>query len=380
MGFEGLVNEENMSPELALKMGKALVFFCDKRNLPNKILIARDTRESGQMLEDAMAAGTISMGSDAVLAGVIPTPGLAWLVQEEQAGAGIMISASHNDYEYNGLKPFKNDGTKFTDVEELEMEKYIRDEKFERKVGKDFAPGKKIILKDAKEKYVNFFLENLPKETEKGSIKLILDCANGAECDIAPAVFGKIAKEISCIFAEPDGKNINEDCGSQHIENLKKEVVRKRADLGLAFDGDGDRLIAIDEKGNALTGDQIIYVIAKMLKEKGKLDNDLVVTTVMSNLGFVVSLKKLGIRHFATAVGDRQVFFEMKKTGGSAWRGRKRPYNFHWLSFCRRRNCRRNHASGRDELFWEASFGTCGCSCAVPQDSGKCGSEEQTST
>lgn len=314
-GIRGLVNSESMNPELALKMGQAIVRYCQKRNLPPKIIIGRDTRESGLMLEDALVSGIISAGGDAVLAGVIPTPGLSFLVRNEKAGAGLVISASHNDYGYNGLKPFNRDGTKFSDAEETEIEKYIKDEKFRGKVGKDFMPGKKIILRDAKEKYVNFFLENLPEEIERGSIKLILDCANGAECEVATAVFGKIAKEINCLFTEPNGKNINEDCGSQYIGTLRTEVMKQKADLGLAFDGDGDRMIAIDEKGNALTGDQIIFIIAKMLKEKGELENDLVVTTVMSNLGFVNDLKNLGIGHIATAVGDRQVFFEMKKSG-----------------------------------------------------------------
>jgi phosphoglucosamine mutase len=314
-GIRGLTNSENMNPELALRMGQALVLYCKKRSLPLKIIIARDTRDSGQMLEDALIAGIISMGADAVLARVLPTPGLAFLVREEKAGAGIVISASHNDNSYNGLKPFKEDGTKLSDEEETEIEKYIQDKKIERKTGKDFKPGEKIILTDAKEKYIDFFLAKLPAEAKRANFKLVLDCAHGSTYEIAPAVFEKIVKEIDCLFSKPDGKNINDNCGSQYVESIQKEVVGKGADLGLAFDGDGDRLIAIDEKGNGLTGDQIIYIIAKMLKEKGELNNDFVITTVMSNLGFVASLKKLGIQHIATSVGDRQVFFEMGKRG-----------------------------------------------------------------
>ncbi len=311
-GIRGPVGADMMNQEIAKGLGRALAIFCRKRNLPARIIIARDTRESGPKLEEAVVAGVTSAGADAVIAGVIPTPALAYLVGEQKAGMGVVISASHNPFGDNGFKPFKNDGTKLKKEEEEEIEKYI----IEKETGKEnVADGKKIHLPDARERYAGFILKKMPAGLEKGKYKIVLDCANGATYEAAPAVFGEIAKELSLFSAAPDGKNINDNCGSQHPEALKKEVMGKHADLGLAFDGDGDRMIAVDEKGQALTGDQIIYIIAKMLKEKGQLKNDLVITTVMSNIGFIGDLKKMGIDHVATAVGDQPVFREMQKRG-----------------------------------------------------------------
>jgi phosphoglucosamine mutase len=268
---------------------------------------------------------------------VIPTPGVSFLVRGEKAGlpaeasakagAGIVISASHNPFQDNGFKPFKSDGTKLSEEEEREIEGYILDETFSRENYN--ISGKKKVVPDAGEKYVDFNLDKFQalfyksstfpspditsRDSSKSNFKIVLDCANGATFEVAPAVFEKVAKEINLLYTRPDGRNINYKCGSQHLENLREKVLAEKASLGLAFDGDGDRVIAVDEKGNALTGDQMIYIIAKMLKARGKLKNNLVVTTVMSNLGFVSALKELGISHVATGVGDRQVFFEMKK-------------------------------------------------------------------
>lgn len=314
-GIRDVVGGEKMNPGIAVKFGEAVVAYCRKRNISPDIIVARDTRESGPELEKAVISGILSAGGKAILAGVIPTPGLAYLVCEQKAGAGIVISASHNPFNYNGLKPFKSDGTKFSDEEEAEIEEYILEKRFDDEGGEKNTFGKKIVLPDAKERYACFILGKFLSDFQASELKLILDCANGATHEVAPAVFGKVAKETSVLFAKPDGKNINDNCGSQYPENLKKKVLESQADLGLAFDGDGDRVIAIDEKGRELTGDHIVYIIAKMLKEKGRLKNDLVVTTVMSNLGFVKTLENLGIRHIATGVGDRQVLFEMQKRG-----------------------------------------------------------------
>ena len=310
-GIRALVNEEIMSPEMGVKIGQALVLYCQKNNVPAKIVLGRDTRESGSMLEGAVVSGIISMGGEALLAGIIPTPGLAFLVSDQNAGAGLMISASHNSFEHNGFKPFNSDGTKLSDEQEAELQKYILEEKT-KKVGSEFIIGKKNILIGAKEKYVDFLLKK--KSNQEDNIpKIILDCANGATYEVAPLVFKNLAKDLEIIFNMPDGKNINASCGSQYTEELRKKVLDKKADLGMAFDGDGDRIIIVDETGQVLTGDQIIYIIAKMLHDKGELKNNAVVTTVMSNKGFVKNLKELGINHFATGVGDRQVFFEMIK-------------------------------------------------------------------
>jgi phosphoglucosamine mutase len=313
-GIRGIAGSENMNAEMGFKMGKALVSFCEKRNWPRRIVIARDTRESGPGLEEAVVASVLATGGEAILAGILPTPGLAFLVGDQKAGMGLVISASHNPFEHNGLKPFKRDGTKLTNEEEKEIERYILENGSEG-AKEAVSPGEKTILKEAREKYVDFLSGKIPKNFQPGKKKIILDCSNGATFEAAPAVFEKIAGELLLLHADPDGKNINEKCGSQHPENLREKVISEKADLGLAFDGDGDRVIAVDEKGDILNGDQIIYIIAKLLKAKGELKNDLVVTTVMSNLGFIDSLHKLGIQHIATGVGDRPVFFEMRREG-----------------------------------------------------------------
>lgn len=323
-GIRGIYGEKNMNEELAAKMGRALVSFCRKRDWPAKVVIARDTRESGPVLEKAVVSGIISAGGNAISAGVLPTPALAHLVGEFGAGMGLVISASHNPFHHNGLKPFKYGGTKFSDSEEKEIEKYIL--KAEAPEAVKYGA---IELKDAKKKYVDFLSEKMQSFFGQSSIFpavapalpllksnfIVLDCANGATFEAAPDMFSRLAAGTDSICANPDGKNINDGCGSQHPEKLREKVLEKKADLGLAFDGDGDRVIAVDEKGRVLTGDQSMYVIAKFLKDKGLLKNDLVVTTVMSNLGFVAALKKIGIGHIATAVGDRPVFFEMQKSG-----------------------------------------------------------------
>ncbi len=321
-GIRDAFGGEKINPEMAAAFGKAVVSFCRKRNWPARVVVGRDPRESGPILEEAVVSGISSVGGEAVTVGVLPTPAIAYLVSEQRAGAGIVISASHNLFKDNGLKPFKQGGTKLSREEEKEIEGYILNEDTPERKNSNFSEGKKIILPDAKEKYAIFLLNKakiwgIPRLSvgEGKSLALVLDCANGATSEVASDIFGKVVNEISSLHASPDGKNINDDCGSQHTGSLQREVVAEKADLGLAFDGDGDRVIAVDEKGNALTGDQMMYVIAKFLKEKGRLKKDLVVTTVMSNLGFVGALKKLGIGHIATAIGDRQVFFEMKKKG-----------------------------------------------------------------
>lgn len=314
-GIRGIVGGEKINPEVAFKMGSAMVCYCQKRNLPPQIIIGRDTRESSQMLEDTVVSGITSSGGEVILVGIITTPGLAYLVRELRAGAGIMITASHNIYEYNGFKPFNCDGAKLNNEEVNELEEDIlRDLSLKNNKTVEGA-AKKTILSSAKEKYIQFLLNNYSGNYLQEILKVILDCANGATYEVAPAVFKKAVKNTEVLFYNPDGKNINDNCGSQHPEKLRKAVREGKADLGLAFDGDGDRVIAIDEKGNELTGDQMIYIIAKMLKDKGELKNSLAVTTVMSNLGFINNLEKLGIKHIATTVGDRQVFFEMQKSG-----------------------------------------------------------------
>jgi phosphoglucosamine mutase len=311
-GIRGLAGSEEMDEKLAFKLGKALVRYCLTNKIKTEIIIGRDTRMSGLSLEKAALQGVVKAGGQVILAGVIPTPGVAYLVKEEKAGLGLVISASHNSYEYNGLKIFKNDGTKLTETEENEIEKLIGEETDNLEIEYNSSFSK--IKDDYNNKYAEFLINILDDSDFKGS-KIVLDCANGATYKVAPYIFKKLGSEVEAISNLPDGKNINAACGSEHTENLQKVVLENKADIGLAFDGDGDRLIAITEKGERLTGDHLLYIYAKMLKEKNKLKNDIVVSTIMSNIGFINGLKKMGIKHLQTDVGDRQVYSALIKEG-----------------------------------------------------------------
>lgn len=324
-GIRGLVNEAEINEKLAFKLGWALAKYHKKINSRPKIIIGRDTRASGLILEKALSAGIVANGGEVIFAGIIPTPGLAFLVREEEADAGVVISASHNDHVYNGFKIFKHDGTKLNNREEEELEQIIFADRApstssgqgEINFQKDFPRPKDFFYREEGliNKYVVFLLNSLPPGFNLKGIKIALDCANGATHDIAPQIFKKLGAEVKLIFIEPDGKNINADCGSQHTEALRVAVKNHRADVGLAFDGDGDRLVAVTESGEVLTGDHLLYVYTQLFLAKGWLKNNLVVSTVMSNLGFINALRALGITHKATEVGDRAVFFEMKKGG-----------------------------------------------------------------
>lgn len=310
-GIRGLVGEEIISPEMGFKIGRALVKYCQSKDIKPKIIIGRDTRESGKVLEEAVIAGVASRHGQTILTGIIPTPGLAFITQDENIGVGLMISASHNDYTYNGFKIFSSEGIKINDEEELKLEELIlREESFKEK---KFNKINKEILKDVRQRYRNFLIDKLPKDFSLKGKKIVLDCAHGATFRIAPHIFKKLGAEIELLFIKPDGKNINKNCGSQYTDKLKEKVLALGAQVGFAFDGDGDRLIAVDEKGNELNGDQKLFIYSQMLKKFGQLRNDIVVSTVMSNIGFINALNDLSIKHVATDVGDRQVFEEMRK-------------------------------------------------------------------
>ena len=319
-GIRGLVGSEEMDEKLAFKLGKALVRYCLDNKIKPEIIIGRDTRISGLSLEKALSKGIIEMGGQIILVGVIPTAVVAHLVKKEKAGLGLVISASHNTYEHNGFKIFKNDGTKLSDTEENEIEKLIAEEKsgikdeFSSVASETKTNLDEVLLNDYDKKYVEFLISILDGENFKGK-RIVLDCANGATYQVAPYIFKKTGAEVTVISNCPDGKNINAGCGSEHTENLQKVVLESGADVGLAFDGDGDRLIAINEKGERLTGDHLLYVYAKMLKEKNELKNNIVVSTIMSNIGFINSLEKIGIKHLQTNVGDRQVYNVLAKEG-----------------------------------------------------------------
>jgi phosphoglucosamine mutase len=273
------------------------------------MVIGRDTRSSGERLEHAVASGARSVGGKIYSLGEIPTPGVAYLTRELGGGAGIVISASHNSYEYNGFKVFSGEGLKLSLEEEAAVESLIHSTPDSLPKEND---GSLTVLEDARERYISFLEKTVPEDMIQEDMKIILDCANGATYQVAPGLFERLNARATILFSSPNGENINKGCGSQHTESLQKKVVEEHADVGLAFDGDGDRLVAIDEKGNPLTGDQVLIICAKMLKDEGKLKNDLVVSTVMSNMGFSLALKGFGIEQVSVKVGDRYVMEEMR--------------------------------------------------------------------
>ncbi|MFC1532575.1 phosphoglucosamine mutase [Thermodesulfobacteriota bacterium] len=311
-GIRGITNQDPITREMGIKLGRSLVRFCNRRDIDPNIVIGRDTRASGKILEYALVSGVISAGGNVNLIGVIPTPGVAYLIRELGGGAGIVLSASHNPPEYNGFKVFSNEGFKLSEVEESEIEAMIFEEPGSLPKG-DF--GQVEVPHNARNRYISFLMETIPEQLK--DMRIIIDCANGATFRVAPELFEMIGLDVEVMFAEPDGQNINMKCGSQHTETLSKRVIEKEADLGLAFDGDGDRLIAVDEKGEALTGDQILTICAKMLHERGKLNNNIVVSTIMSNMGLRSALKGFGIGHITTHVGDRYVMEEIRRQNSS---------------------------------------------------------------
>ncbi len=314
-GIRGVANEYPMTVEMAVSVGKAVASFFNADDRRHSVIIGKDTRVSGDMFAAALGAGVCSMGSDAVLVGCIPTPAVAYLTRSSKAVAGIVISASHNPYYDNGIKVFGPNGYKLSDQAEAELEISLLENDWEDICSRVQTPGTIKFEENARERYVEFLLESLSENCSFQGLRVVIDCANGATHEVAPMLFEKLGAETKALFVEPDGININEKCGSQHPEMLARRVIETGSAVGLAFDGDGDRLIAVDEKGEILTGDQIITICAKWMKEKGLLKKDQVVTTVMSNLGLKLSMKQLGITHLESDVGDRYVLEKMISSG-----------------------------------------------------------------
>ncbi|MCI8284152.1 MAG: phosphoglucosamine mutase [Firmicutes bacterium] len=314
-GVRGVANTE-LTPKLAMALGKAGVQVLSKNAEKPLILIAKDTRISGDMLEDALTSGILSMGGNVIKAGVLPTPGAAYLVKEYNADAGVVISASHNPFEYNGIKFFNSEGFKLDDALEDEIESIVHKD-LAGKSGEAMSGeniGRIITPSESPVELYKKFVKSTFNDSLSG-IKIVLDCANGAAYNIAPDVFRELGADVNIICDKPDGININSDCGSTHPEKLMQTVKDTGADIGLAFDGDADRLIAVDETGSQVDGDQVISVCAKLLKDENRLKNDTVTVTVMSNLGFHKRAEELGINVNVTAVGDRYVLESMLKTG-----------------------------------------------------------------
>jgi len=309
-GIRGIANRHPMTPQTGLRLGRALVQFLRKGNV--MALIGRDTRLSGPMLEYALASGLMSEGAQVGAAGVLPTPAVACLTKELGADVGIVVSASHNPFDHNGFKVFSSEGTKLREQEEQEIEEIILS--LDPESGVEEVGSIEPIEKGV-ETYIEFLVGQFPNLPDLGSLGIVIDCANGATYRTAPCLFEKLNTKFMALGVAPDGKNINEGCGSQHPVSLAKKVIETGAVAGLAFDGDGDRLVAVDEKGHILTGDQLLVIFAKMLKDQGRLKGNLVISTVMSNIGLRIALESMGIDHVATAVGDRNVYQEMVGRG-----------------------------------------------------------------
>ncbi|MFC1886996.1 phosphoglucosamine mutase [Thermodesulfobacteriota bacterium] len=315
-GIRGVANQYPITAELAVKLGRTVAsIFKDGSSRP-KILIGKDTRLSGDMLEHALASGICSGGADAYLVGVLPTPGVAQLISSEDINAGIMISASHNPFHDNGIKIFHKNGFKLSDEKENEIEALLLEKEKDSFSDNPISDiGRIYKYNDASECYMTF-LKNLLEETAPfKNIKIAMDCSNGATYDVAPRLFSDLGACVHTISIDPNGSNINDDCGSEHPGKLLEKVLETGADVGLAFDGDGDRLIAVDEQGDVIRGNQILLICANYMKKRGILKNNLVVSTVMSNVGFGIALETLGINHLTTDVGDRYVLEKMIQTG-----------------------------------------------------------------
>lgn len=323
-GVRGIANVGEMTAEMVLEIGRATAFVCKKHNKNgrHRIVIGKDTRVSGYMLESALTAGICSMGVDVLLLGPMPTPGIAFTTMSMRADAGLVLSASHNPYQDNGIKIFSRDGLKLPDGAEDEIEDLIRSGKIKeiRPMADEVGRAKRID--DAIGRYIVFCKNTFPNDLSLEGLRIVLDCSNGATYKVAPIIFEELGAEVVAIHDRPDGTNINENCGSQYTEDLVRKVAETRADVGLAFDGDGDRLIAIDEHGNELSGDHIVAICAKYYKDHGLLQNNRVVTTVMSNFGLVQAFRKLDIELAQSDVGDRYVLKRMQETdariGGEA--------------------------------------------------------------
>ena len=309
-GVRGIANTE-LTADLAYALGRAGAFVLTEGTHKPKILVAKDTRISGDMLEAALVAGILSVGAEAVILGVVPTPAVAHLTRKYNADAGVMISASHNPVEYNGIKFFDGRGYKLSDELEDQIQAVIEGNFADVPSPIGGAVGRSYTEETALREYIDYAMGTI--KTDLKGLRVALDCANGAAYKAAVKAFRALGARVYVINDNPDGNNINENCGSTHMEELMDYVVRKNCDIGFAFDGDADRCLAVDEKGNMINGDFLLTICAKALKEAGKLNDDTLVVTVMSNLGLDIAAKREGINLVKTKVGDRYVLEEMLK-------------------------------------------------------------------
>lgn len=312
-GIRGRANVYPISPDLVLKLGQAIGLFFKEQHPHPRILIGKDTRLSGYMLEQALASGICSVGVDAQFLGPLPTPGIAYLTRGLRASAGIVISASHNPYQDNGIKIFSANGYKLPDDAEERLETLLNAATLGENLPIDAAIGRAKRIDDAIGQYAVYLKEQFPKHLTLDGLRIVIDCANGAAYRVAPKVFTELGAECFLIGVAPNGININEGCGALHPQNLAEQVKLYKADVGLAFDGDADRLVIVDERGELVDGDEILAICGQQMMRLGKLRNATVVSTVMSNMGLEIALDRVGAKVKRTKVGDRYVMEEMLK-------------------------------------------------------------------
>ena len=313
-GIRGRANTHPMTAELAMKCAMAAAHVLQVHQQHKKVLIGKDTRQSCYMIEQAMAAGFLSMGMEVILVGPIPTPAVAYLTQSLRVDLGVMISASHNPYQDNGIKFFGHDGYKLSDTIEFAIE-----EAMDSDLSKHLSPsddiGQAVRLDSANGRYIEFIKNAIPKTIRFDGLKIVVDCANGAAYKVAPKVLWELGADVIAMGNNPNGKNINHECGATHTDALQFRVKAEQADLGIALDGDADRLIMVDQNGDRIDGDQLMAVLARSMVEKGTLKGNAVAATVMSNLGLERYLKTLGLDLIRTSVGDRYVVEGMRDRG-----------------------------------------------------------------
>ncbi|MDR3631263.1 MAG: phosphoglucosamine mutase [Desulfocapsaceae bacterium] len=316
-GVRGVANIYPMTIEMAMQIGRAIAFTVKNQARRHRIVIGKDTRVSGYMIENALAAGICSMGVDVLLVGPVPTPGIAFITTSMRADAGVVISASHNPFQDNGIKIFSHDGFKLPDEVEASMEDLIFSQKMEALRPVADEVGKAARIEDARGRYIVFLKNTFPRDYVLDDFHIVLDCANGATYGVAPHVFEELGAKVTALGVHPDGKNINLQCGALHPELMAAKVRELGADIGLALDGDGDRLIVSDEKGNIVDGDHIMAICAKELLKQRKLNRKTLVATIMSNMGLQKAMEQMGGSLVRTGVGDRYVVECMRREGYS---------------------------------------------------------------
>ncbi|MGE3954321.1 MAG: phosphoglucosamine mutase [Parachlamydiales bacterium] len=313
-GVRGRANQPPMTVETALAIGRAAGVVFGRRG-HSRVVIGKDTRLSGYMFENALIAGLCSMGVDTYMVGPLPTPGVAYITRAYRADAGIVISASHNRFEDNGIKFFSAEGFKLEADLEREIERVIELGDYDPHLPCSRQLGRNRKIADAQGRYIEFVKASFPRHFSLDGMKIAVDCAHGAAYYVAPLVFSELGAEVFSYSVSPNGLNINEECGALHPKRIAEKVVEKGADVGISLDGDGDRIIMSDEKGNILDGDALLAICARHMKRQGTLKGDAIVGTVMTNLGIVASLKAEGISVLPTGVGDRNVLYEMRERG-----------------------------------------------------------------